>query len=421
MGLSRRRFLQGAAALVVTPSALAACGSGSGTKAAKAAGPATTAAGAPVSDKPIRKVKLGFIALTDASSIIMAKEQGFFAKYHLDVDVLKQASWPATRDALLNGEIDGAHCLFGMPFSVATGIGGNGSHDLKVAMMLNQNGQAITLSKDYAAVGYGDPTKAKSILEGKDAPTLAMTFPGGTHDLWLRYWLMATKADTSKVKIIPVPPAQMVQNMSVGNTDGYCVGEPWNAVAVKQGIGFTHIATQDLWQDHPEKALVVNAKFAQTQTDTLKDVMAAVLEAGRWLDNLDNRSKAADVVGAANYVNAPPEEIRQRLLGVYDLGANLGTRDFKGRQMQFFRDGAVNFPRKGHAIWFLSQYVRMGLLKDPPAYKALADDLILSDIYADVAKSVGVAVPSDDMKPFTIQLDNITFDPTKPEAEAKRV
>lgn len=423
MGLSRRRFLQGAAALVVAPSALSACGSGSsggGTKAASGATTTTAAAGF-ANDKPVRKVKLGFIALTDASSIIMAKEQGFFAKYHLDVDVLKQASWPATRDALLNGEIDGAHCLFGMPFSVASGIGGNGSHDLKIAMMLNQNGQAITLSKDYASVGYGDPTKARAILESKDAPTLAMTFPGGTHDLWLRYWLLASKADTSKVKIIPVPPPQMVQNMSVGNTDGYCVGEPWNAVAVQQGIGFTHIATQDIWQDHPEKALVVNAKFASTQTDTLKDVMAAVLEAGRWLDNLDNRSKAADVVGGANYINAPADQIRQRLLGVYDLGANLGTKDFKGRQMQFFRDGTVNFPRRGHAIWFMAQYVRMGLIKDPPAYKAVADDLILSDLYAQVAKSVGVAVPDDDMKPFTIQLDNTTFDPTKPEAEAKRV
>jgi nitrate/nitrite transport system substrate-binding protein len=381
--------------------------------------PAAAAAVAPAAAKTIRKVKLGFIALTDASPIIMAKELGFFKNRSLDVEVIKQASWPALRDALLTGQIDGAHCLYSMPFSVATKIGGNGSTDLKVAMMLNQNGQAITLARDFKEVGYGDLPGAKEFLESKDAPSLAMTFPGGTHDMWLRYWLAATKADTSKIKISAVPPPQMVQNMTVGNVQAYCVGEPWNAVAVQKGVGFTHLATQDIWQNHPEKALVVNAKFA-AETDTLADVMGAVLDACKWLDDLANRSKAADTVSAAQYVNAPAGDIRGRLLGQYDFGPGVGTKDFKGDQMQFHRGGAVNFPRRSHAIWALAQYQRFGLLKEAPNYQKLADDLILTDLYAKVAAAEKVAIPSDDMTPFEVKLDKAVFDPKNPAAEISR-
>jgi nitrate/nitrite transport system substrate-binding protein len=369
--------------------------------------------------KQVRKVKLGFIALTDAAPIIMAKELGYFAERSLDVEVLKQASWPALRDALLTNQIDGAHCLFSMPFSVATGIGGNRSRDLKIAMVLNQNGQGITLQRDIDEVGYGDLAAAKKWLDGKSSPAMGMTFPGGTHDIWLRYWLAATKADVSRIKISPIPPPQMVQNMTVGNVQAYCVGEPWNAVAVQRGVGFTYLATQDLWQNHTEKALVVGPKFAK-ETDTLSDVMGAVLKAAKWLDDLNNRSKAADSLGQEKYVNAPAEEIRERLVGKYDLGPGLGTKDFDGNQMQFFRGGNVSMPRRGHAVWFLAQFQRLGLLKEAPAFQALADELIMTDLYAKVAAAEGVAVPNDDMSAFDVKLDKVTFDPKKPQAEAAR-
>jgi nitrate/nitrite transport system substrate-binding protein len=286
-------------------------------------------------------------------------------------------------------------------------------------MILNQNGQGITLQRDVKAVGYADLGAAKEWLEGKDAPSLAMTFPGGTHDMWLRYWLAATKADTSKIKISPIPPPQMVQNMSVGNIQGYCVGEPWNAVAVQKGVGFTHLATQDLWQNHPEKALVVGTKLT-ADSETLKDVMGAVLKACKWLDDPTNRSKAADVTSPTQYFNAPADDIRGRLLGQYDFGPGIGKKDFKGDQMQFFRGGAVNFPRRAHAIWFMAQYARFGLVKDAPAYQKLADELILTDLYASVAAAEGITVPSDDMTPFELKLDKATFDPKNPTAEVGR-
>ena len=367
-----------------------------------------------------RKVRLGFIALTDCASIVMAKELGYFAERGLDVSVEKQASWAATRDNLLNNEIDGGHVLSCMPFSVATGIGGSGARSMRVAMMLNNNGQAISLSKDYAAVGYGDVDKARAAFAGK-TPTLAGTFPGGTHDTWLRYWLKAAKVDFNSVKIITIPPPQMVANMKVDAMDGFCVGEPWGAQAVAQGVGFTHINTQDIWKHHPEKALVVTEKFATERPDVLMDVMGAILKASKWLDDLANRKKASETIGAASYINAPPSEIEGRLLGQYDLGPGIGHKTYTDDYMTFFRGGQVNAPRRGHGIWWMTQYRRFGLLKSDPAYQELVDTIVLRDLYEKVAAKEGIDVPDDDMKPFHIKLDNTTFDPRKPLEEASRV
>ena len=414
----------GAAAL------LAACGSdaasappstsGGGSTSTTAGSPTSTGASISTAPKAMRKVNFGFIALTDAASLIMAKELGYFAERSIDATITKQASWPALRDGLQTGQIDAAHCLFTMPFSVATKVGGNGATDLKIAMILNNNGQAITLANELKDVGYGDVTKVKALLAAANAPELAMTFPGGTHDLWLRYWLAACGVDASTVKIGPVPPPQMVQNMTVGNVKGYCVGEPWNAVAVANKIGFTTLATQDLWLNHPEKALVANETFATKHEDALADVMAAVLRAAKWLDVPANRSAAADVLGAEQYVNAKPNDIRGRLTGVYDLGAGLGTKDFAGEQMQFFRGGATNMPRRSYGYWALAQYQRLGLLKTAPDY-GLVDELILGDLYRKVATAEGIAIPADDMAPFEVRLDKVTFDPAKPQVEAARI
>jgi nitrate/nitrite transport system substrate-binding protein len=251
-------------------------------------------------------------------------------------------------------------------------------------------------------------------MKGKKEVSFAMTFPGGTHDLWLRYWLAAAGVDQKTVKVITIPPPQMVANMKVGNMDGYCVGEPWNGLAAQQGIGFTHVSTQDIWKHHPEKALVVNQQFSVERRDELKAVMRAVLEASIWLDDLGNRKQAAGIIGGQSYVNAPPEVIEARLLGRYDLGCDQGEHAYTDDYMLFHNKGFVNLPRKSHAIWFMAQYVRFGYLKLAPDFAAIADKLILRDTYSEVAEEMGVGMPDDSMKPFTIDLDRVRFDPAEP-------
>ncbi len=371
-------------------------------------------------------IKLGFIPLTDCSPIVMAKELGLFKKYGVEVIVTKESSWANVRDKILTGELDGAHCLYSMPFSVYTGVGGKAGSEMKIAMMLNVNGQAISLSNDFCGkVGFKDMAKAGPVvaakLKAEKEVTFAMTFPGGTHDLWLRNWLALANINQKTSKIITIPPPQMVANMKVGNMDGFCVGEPWGGVAAMQKIGFTQIATQDIWKDHPEKALVVNKDFSVKRKADLIKVMKAIMEACIWLDVPANRKKTADIIGKAPYVNANNDVIEDRLNGEYNLGCNLGKKIYKGDQMSFHKGGMVNFPRKSHAIWAMAQYVRFGYLKTAPDYKAIADKLILTDLYKQVAASMKIKVPADDMKPFSLTMDKTVFDPANPAAYLKVV
>lgn len=370
---------------------------------------------------PSRKIKLGFIPLTDCAPLVAAKELGLFAKYGVDVELEKQASWAVVRDKILNGELDGAHCLFSMPLSVYTGVGGKAGSEMKIAMVLNNNGQAITLSKDFCGqVGFKQVNKAAAAvktIQGRKEVTFAQTFPGGTHDIWLRYWMSAAGINQKSVGIITIPPPQMVANMRVDNMEGYCVGEPWNGVAAAQNIGFTHISTQDLWKNHPEKALVVNSAFAANDREDLKKVMKAIIEACKWLDVMSNRSKAASWLSKPNYVNAPVQVIEARLKGSYDLGCELGVQKYKDDYMTFYNNGIVSTPKKSYAAWFLAQYVRFGYLKAEPNYKAIAEKLILDDLFAEVAKEMGVPVQPD-MQVIKTNFD-VAFDPNNVSAYLK--
>jgi nitrate/nitrite transport system substrate-binding protein len=368
--------------------------------------------------KPAEVIKLGFIPLTDCAPLVVAKELGLFQKYGVNVELSKESSWANIRDKVLNGELDGAHCLFSMPLSVYTGIGGKAGSEMKIAMVLNNNGQGITLSKDFCGlVGFKDIKNVNAAIneiKKKKEVTFAMTFPGGTHDIWLRNWMAAAGVNQKSVGIITIPPPQMVANMKVDNMEGYSVGEPWNGVAVAQNVGFTHIASQDIWKHHPEKALVVNKEFAATKKDDLKKVMLAIIEAQKWLDNMGNRKKAAAWLSKPYYVNAPVAVLEARLAGSNDLGCDLGVQKYKDDYMTFHNNGLVQTPRKAHAIWFLAQYVRFSYLKAAPDYKGIAEKLILDDLWAEVAKEAGVTVQPD-MQSFKTALD-IEFNPNNPAA-----
>ena len=413
-----------AGAALAVPGVLAACGGADdgGTAALPTPG---ASQGPALRASSSEKIRIGFIALTDCASVVMAQELGLFKQYGLNVELLKQASWASLRDGLLTGELEAAHMLFGMPFSVYNGIGGPAGKEIQIAMVLNNNGQAITLSQeDFGGkVGFRTLDKVKpavAAVKAKKEATFAMTFPGGTHDMWLRYWLAAAGVDQNTVKIITIPPPQMVANMKVNAMDGYSVGEPWNGVAVKEGIGFTALASQDLWKHHPEKALGVNPAFAGKRRGDLKLVMRAIIEASKFIDDAKNKPQVAKVIGAQAFVNAPADVIDARLEGKYTLGKDLGEHTYSDDFMLFHRDGEVNFPRKAHAAWFMTQYVRFGYLKALPDTKAVAEKLILTDLYKEIAKEMSIKVPEDDLSPFTMTLDNARFDPADPSVYLKQ-
>src|SRR5262247_2307565 len=367
------------------------------------------------------KIRFGIIAITDCSSILMAHELRLFKKHGIESTISKEASWAMIRDRLTLGENQATHLLLGMPYASTMGLLGSPVKPMIIPFYLNRNGQAITLTKDLAVKGVKTPQALKPLAEeakraGKPM-TFAMTFPPGTHAMWMRYWLGSGGINPDKdVTLITIPPPQMVANMKVGKMDGFCVGEPWNARAIADGIGFTAITTQQMWRDHPEKVLAFTEEFASKNPKTVKAVIRAVVEASQWNDKLENRPRMAEVVSLPQYINTAKEVILGRMLGDYDYGDG---RKEKDKLYMTFYDRQANFPLKSHGVWWLSQFRRWGMVKEPPDYKGLVDRVHRPDIFREVAKEMGVETPREDMKKETL-FDGVTFDPADAEKYAKR-
>lgn len=370
------------------------------------------------SDKPEKEeVKIGFIPLTDCASVVMASVLGIDKKYGVKIIPTKEASWAGVRDKLVNGELDFAHVLYGLIYGVHLGTSGP-KKDMAVLMTLNQNGQAITLSKKLSDKGAVDaPTLAKLMSTDKREYTFAQTFPTGTHAMWLYYWLASVGINPLKdAKVITVPPPQMVANMRVGNMDGYCVGEPWGHRAIADGIGITATTTQDIWPDHPEKVLGTTAEFAKKYPNTARAVTAAILEAGKWIDaGLQNKMKMAETISDKAYVNTSVDVINQRILGRYQNG--LGKTWDDKNHMKFFADGNANFPFLSDGMWFLTQHKRWGLLKDHPDYLTVAKQINHIDIYKQAATASNTPVPKDVMRTSKF-MDGVVWDGKDPKKYA---
>jgi nitrate/nitrite transport system substrate-binding protein len=370
------------------------------------------------SDKPEKEeVRIGFIPLTDCASVVMASVLGFDKKYGIKIIPTKEASWAGVRDKLVNGELDMAHVLYGLIYGVHLGVAGP-KKDMACLMTLNRNGQAITLSKKLADAGAVDGASlAKVMAKDKRDYTFAQTFPTGTHAMWLYYWLATYGVNPMKdVKVITVPPPQMVANMRVGNMDGYCVGDPWGHRAIMDGIGITGVTTQDIWKDHPEKVLGPTGDFVKKYPNTARAVMMAIIEAGRWIDaSLQNKLKMAETVADKSYVNTGVDAINQRILGRYQNG--LGKTWDDPNHMKFFNDGAVNFPYLSDGMWFLTQHKRWGLIKDHPDYLAVAKQINQIDLYKEAAAGLKVNVPKDALRTSKL-IDGVVWDGKDPKKYA---
>ncbi len=409
IGLTRRNAIMAAAATLA---------------AAKAAFPSGAfAAGA---GPEVAKARMGFIALTDASPLIIAKERGLFAKHGLpDVEVVKQASWAATRDNLVlgsgGGGIDGAHILSPMPLQFTLGVQTGGRPlPMYILARLNTNGQAISVGNDLKAVKVGvDASGAKAkfaqLKAAKNPAKIAMTFRGGTHDLWIRYWLAAAGINPeTDVSTIVIPPPQMVANLKAGTQDAFCVGEPWNGQTVNQRIGYTAATTSEIWMNHPEKALGMRADWVDRYPRAAKALTAAVLEAQLWCDKMGNRPAMCSIVSGRQYINVPIGDILPRLQGTIDYGD--GRKVAKSpHTMKFWADNA-SFPFKSHDLWFATENVRWGILPKATNTKALVNKVNRADIWRAAAASIGQTAPASDSRGVERFFDGKVFDPANPAA-----
>ncbi|MFN3593135.1 MAG: CmpA/NrtA family ABC transporter substrate-binding protein [Thiobacillaceae bacterium] len=376
-----------------------------------------SAAWAAGSDAPEKTaVKIGFIPLTDCASVVIAAEKGFDKKYGLKIVPSKEASWAGVRDKLVNGELDAAHVLYGLIYGLQLGVAGP-RKDMAVLMSINQNGQGITLNNQLRAKGVTDGTGLAKLVKAEPKEwTFAQTFPTGTHAMWLYYWMGAYGIDPFRdVKVITVPPPQMVANMRVDKMDGYCVGEPWNARAIHDRIGFAAATSQDIWADHPEKVLGATLEFVQKYPNTARAMIAALLDASKYIDTMANRAEVARIIAGKAYVNTEVEVIEGRMLGQYENG--LGRKWQDKNSMKFYDDGAVNFPYLSDGMWFLTQHKRWGLLKVHPDYLGVAKKVNQIALYRDAAALTKTPLPRSEMRSARL-IDGVVWDGGNPKAYA---
>lgn len=419
--VSRRSFLKASAG---TAALLGAVNSQFpfGVHVAQAAGPETPAA------------KLGFIALTDAGALFIAKEKGLFAKYGMpDVEVQKQASWGATRDNLVLGSdgngIDGAHILTPMPYLISAGkvTQNNQPTPMYILARLNLDSQCISVGKEFIDLKVGVDTKEfKGALEKKKASgkpvKAAMTFPGGTHDLWIRYWLAAGGIDPDKdIETIVVPPPQMVANMKVGNMDCFCVCEPWNLQLIHQGIGYTAVNTGEIWNKHPEKALGLRAAWVDKNPNAAKAILMAVMEAQQWCDKMENKDELSQIMAKRQWINCPVEDISDRTKGKFDYGIPGKVVENSPHIMKYWKDFA-SYPFQSHDLWFLTEDIRWGKFEPNYDIKGLVAKVNREDLWREAAKELSVPadqIPKSKSRGKETFFDGKVFDPENPMAYLK--
>ncbi|SYJ13003.1 CmpA/NrtA family ABC transporter substrate-binding protein [Klebsiella pneumoniae] len=403
--ISRRRLLQAGAALggaMLLPGVMQAAWAGG-------------------SDKPEQtRVRVGFIPLTDCAPLAIAAAKGFDQKYGITLVASKEASWAAVRDKLVAGELDAAHILYGLLYGLELGIASK-PQAMANLMTLNRNGQAITLSSELQEKGVTDLGGLKRLID-RSAPgsyTFAHTFPTGTHAMWLYYWLASAGIDPfNDVRTVVVPPPQMVMNMRIGNMSGFCVGEPWNARAINDRIGFTAATSQDIWPEHPEKVLGTRRDWVERNPNTARALVAALMEAQRWIAaSPENTRETARLLARRGWLNTKEQYLTGRMLGEYDNG--LGRRWQDAHPMRFWAGGEVSFPWLSDGMWFLTQFRRWGLLKQAPDYLAVASCINRIDVWQAAAQAVGgISAPAARMRSSTL-MDGTVWNGSDPEGYAR--
>jgi nitrate/nitrite transport system substrate-binding protein len=306
-----------------------------------------------------------------------------------------------------------------MPIASSMGLLGSPRLPMVVPWLLNRNGQAITLAKRFKGSVAADPAAMLPFVQRAKAAgtplTFAMTFPPGTHAMWMRYWLAAGGIHPDRdVALVTIPPPQMVANMRVDRMEGFCVGEPWNARAIADDIGYTAITTQEMWKDHPEKVLAFREDFATQNPRTVKAMLKALHEASLWLDVPGNRPELAQILSRTTYVNCAPEVLLPRLQGHYDYG------DGRVSEHQFpmtFQARNTNRPQEKYAVWWLTQFRRWGMVTGAPDYRAIARKVMRGDLHDEAMRELGYAHGGANESPETF-FDGRTFDPAQAEGYA---
>lgn len=373
-------------------------------KSVRAAAPAAT----------LTPMRIGFIALTDCAPLIVAKEKGFFTRHGLDVTLVREPSWANMRDKVALGALDAAHMLAPMPLAATLGAGGWKKPQI-TSFALNLNGNAVTISTklwnrlvDAEPAVAQDRHEAGNVLRrliaadrkaGRPQITFATVFNYSSHQIQLRYWLASAGIDPDRdVQLVIVPPPQMTDRLAAGEIDGFCVGDPWNSLAVLRGVGRILISGYEIWNNRIEKVIGTNRDWVERHPLTHKQMLMALIEAAEWLDRPENRLEGVEIMAKPEYIGPEAAEaIRLSMLGVVRYGLDVSPEHMP--DFFVFSRYSANFPWRSQAEWYLSEMRRWKLIDASTDIAATADAVYRTDLYREAAAALDKPFPLIDRKP----------------------
>jgi nitrate/nitrite transport system ATP-binding protein len=392
----------------------AAAGKVVGQPAAVAAAASETAA---IARYGLEKINLdiGFIPLTDCAPLVIAKEKGFFAAQGLEeVTLSREPSWKAITEGIRDKRLDAAQMVAAMPLAMTLGMGGVPSLPIVIAMILSRNGDAITLSNKLAEKGVRNLADLKRLVEQTpdQVHTFGMVHPASMHNLLLRYWLAAGGIDPDQdVNLTMIPPPLMVSNLEQGNIDGYCVGAPWNSMAVNENLGFVAATDLDIWPGHPEKVLGVREDWALKYPKTHIAMVKALLQACEYCDDRRNREEILTLLAKPNYVGVDIKHLRPGFVDPYNRGLGEEPQLLR-RYPQFFVDQS-SCPGRAEGLWILTQLARWGLTPFPKNWIEILERVRRVDLYGEAARQLDLPDIEPDRDPFQL-FDGMVFSPDDP-------
>jgi len=314
-----------------------------------------------------RKIRLGFVPLTDCAPLVVAKELGLFQKYGLDVQLSRELGWATVRDKIIHRELDAAHALAAMPVAASLGLG-SVVCDCVTGLVLNLNGNAVTLANQLWQRGVRDGASLREEIHRTRRDkmlTFGVVFPFSSHRHLLRRWLAGHGIDAERdVRIVVVPPPQMVANLKAGHLDGFCAGDPWNTVAVQSRAGWIAATSAQFDAGHPEKVLMVRRDFAEARHEEHLALIAALLEACEYCDQPENHETIIDLLAQPEYIGTSKPALRRGISGQLDLGHN---REMALGDFCVFHRHDANEPSGDKAAWVMELVRSSGLCPDPAA------------------------------------------------------
>ncbi|AUT00174.1 bacitracin ABC transporter ATP-binding protein [Nostoc sp. CENA543] len=359
-------------------------------------------------------LEIGFMPLTDAAPLIVAKEKGFFAKYGLENIVLTKAnSWQEITKGFVTGKLEAAQMLAGMPLALTLGAGGNPSIPVVNALNLSRNANAITLSKRLYSQGVRNLADLKAVINTTPDQilTLGVVHPAAMQNLLLRYWLAAGGIDPDRdISLRVIPPTEMLAQLEAGYIEGYCAGEPWNYQAVHQDAGFVAATALDIWSGQPKQVLGVSETWAQKHPETHLNLTKALLEACEYCDDLRNRPEILEILSRPEYLNISPAYIRPGFIDPYDRGDGKPPQELTTYN-QFYLN-KTNYPNRTETLWMLTQLARWSITPFPKNWVEIIERVCRADIFGAAARDLGLLDIGED-NPIHL-FDSKTFNPSEP-------